>query len=156
YNQPTSAAGGVAGNQTINVVDPNYEYPEVLRGNLAYDRDLGVFGLIGTGEVLFSSNIKEIKYQNLNYVRAGVRQDGRPFYRKRLSSINDVILLTNAAQGGQWSVSYKVERPYKNGFFFSGAYLYGQAKSVIDGTSSAATSNFFGLYQAGDINNPPP
>jgi hypothetical protein len=69
--------------------------------------------------------------------------------------VNDVILLTNTDQGGQWSLSYKVDRPFKNGFSFTGSYLYGRAKSVIDGTSSVATSNFFGLYQGGDINNPP-
>jgi hypothetical protein len=153
--QPTSIPGGVAGNQTINVVDPNYKYPEVLRGNLAYDHELGIWGLIGTGEVLFSSNIRDIKYQNLNYVQVGTRSDGRPFYQKKLSSVNDVILLTNSSEGGQWSLSYKVDRTFKSGFAFSGSYLYGRAKSVIDGTSSVATSNFFGLYQAGDIQNPP-
>jgi hypothetical protein len=154
-NQPNSVPGGIAGNQTINVVDPDYLYPEVFRGNLAYDHELGVFGLIGTGEVLFSSNVRDIAYQNLNYVQTGTRVDGRPSYAKKLATVNDVILLTNSDQGGQWSVSYKVDRPFKSGFFFSGSYLYGQAKSVIDGNSSVATSNFFGLYQAGDINNPP-
>src|SRR5262249_6330287 len=153
--QPTSIPGGIAGNQTINVVDPNYDYPKVLRGNLAYDHELGIFGLIGTGEVLFSSNVRDIKYQNLNYVQVGARADGRPFYAKKLSSVNDVVLLTNSDQGGQWSVSYRIDRPFKTGFSFPGSYLYGRAKSVIDGTSSVATSNFSGLYQAGDINTPP-
>jgi hypothetical protein len=151
--QPTSIPGGVAGNQTINVVDPNYKYPQVIRGNLAYDHEL-VWGLIGTGEVLFSSNLRDIAYKNLNYVQAGTRSDGRPFYVKKLTSVNDVILLTNADQGGQWSLSYKVDRRFKNGFSFGSSYLYGRAKSTIDGTSSVAASNFFGLYQAGDINNP--
>ncbi len=153
--QPTTIPGGIAGNQTINVVDPDYEYPRVFRGNLAYDHEIGFFGLIGTGEVLFSSNIRDIKYQNLNYVQVGTRSDGRPFYGKKLSTVNDVLLLTNSDQGGQWSVSYKVDKPFRNGFSFSGAYLYGRAESVIDGTSSVAASNFFGLYQAGDIQNPP-
>jgi hypothetical protein len=153
--QPTSVPGGVAGNQTINLIDPNYKYPEIFRGNLGYDHELGVFGLIGTAEVLFGRNVRDIKYQNLNYIQAGTRSDGRPFYVKKLSTVNDVILLTNSDQGGQWSVSYKVDRSFKSGFAFSGSYLYGQSKSVIDGTSSVAASNFFGLYQAGDIQNPP-
>jgi len=155
HNQPTSIPGGVAGNQTINVIDPDYKYPEVFRGNLAYDHELGFWGLIGSAEVLFGSNIRDIKYQNLNYVQAGTRSDGRPFYAKKVTSVNDVILLTNTSEGGQWSLSYSLNRTFRSGFSFNGSYLYGQAKSVIDGTSSVAASNFFGLYQAGDIQNPP-
>ena len=155
-NQPNSVPGGIAGNQTLNFIDPDYKYPQVLRGNLAYDHDLGFAGLVGTAEVLFNRNLKEIKYQNLNYVQAGTRAtDGRPFYGKKVSSINDAILLTNSDQGSQYSLSYKLDRPFRNGWFIGGSYLYGRAKSVMDGTSSVAASNFFGVYQSGDINNPP-
>ena len=155
-NQPTVVTGAAAGNQTINVVDPNYKFPEVVRGNLAADHELGLWGLIGTAEVLFSKNIKEIDYKNLNYVQAGTRVDGRPFYTKVLATVNDVVLLTNTDQGSQWSVSYKLERPFKNGYYVGGSYLYGRAKSVIDGTSSVALSNFRGLYQgSSDINTHP-
>ncbi len=156
-NQPLTVAGGIAGSQTINVVDPDYKFPSVLRGNLAYDHQLGFWGLIGTGEVLFSSNVKEIKYQDLNYIPTGAsRPDGRLVYAKKLNSVNDVLLLTNTSgQGGQWSVSYKLDKPFKNGFFAGGSYLYGRSKSTMDGTSSVALSNWRGTYVgAGDINNP--
>ena len=155
FRQPTALPGASAGVQTINVVDPDYKFPSVLRGNLAVDHLLGFWGLIGTGEVLFSSNVKEIKYQNLNYIPAATRDDGRVVFRKLLTSVNDVILLTNASQGGQWSVSYKAERPFKNGFYASASYLYGRAKSTMDGTSSVAFSNWAGVYVGGDVNNPP-
>jgi hypothetical protein len=153
--QPTAIAGGIAGNQTINLIDPNYKYPEILRGNLAYDHQLGILDLIGTAEVLFGNNVRDIAYQNLNYVQAGTRSDGRPFYAKKLSTVNDVLLLTNTKDGGQWSVSYTVDRSFRSGLSFSGSYLYGHAESVIDGSSNVAASNFFGLYQGGDIQNPP-
>jgi hypothetical protein len=155
--QPTSIPGGVAGNQTINVVDPDYQFPSVLRGNVAYDHQLGFWGLIGTGEVLFSSNVKEIKYQNLNYIPSGApRQDGRTAYTKKLSTVNDVLLLTNTSgEGGQWSLSYKLERPFKKGFYAGGSYLYGRAKSTMDGTSSVALSNWRGTYVGLDANSPP-
>jgi hypothetical protein len=154
-NQPLSVTGGAAGNQTVNFIDPDYKFPQVLRGNLAYDHELGFAGLVGVAEVLFSSNLEEIKYQNLNYVQAGTRADGRPFYARKVATINDAVLLTNTTDGGQWSLSYALNRPFKNGWFVGGSYLYGRAKSIIDGTSSVALSNFAGLYQAGDINNPP-
>src|SRR5262249_918902 len=47
-NQPTNV--GTAGRQTINMIDPDYKYPQLLRGNIAYDRSLGFFGLIGSAE----------------------------------------------------------------------------------------------------------
>lgn len=154
-NQPNSVPGGIAGNQTLNFIDPDYKYPQVLRGNLAFDHELGFGGLVGTAEALFSNNLKEIKYQNLNYVQTSTRSDGRPVYSKKVTTINDAILLTNAAEGGQYSLSYNLNRPFRNGWFVGGSYLYGRAKSVMDGTSSVAASNFFGVYQSGDINNPP-
>src|SRR5262245_60179316 len=104
-NQPKSVTGSAAGNQTINVIDPDYSFPTVVRGNLASDHQLPLWGLTGTAEVLFSTNVKEIKYQNLNYTPVGTLPDGRPRYGKVLSTINDVVLLTNTSEGGQWSVS---------------------------------------------------
>src|SRR6185295_13306016 len=37
---------GNALSNEIDVVDPDYKFPSLLRGNLAYDRDLGFWGLI--------------------------------------------------------------------------------------------------------------
>jgi len=48
-----------------------------------------------------------------------------------------------------------VERPYRNGFYFNASYLYGRAKSIMDGTSSQAASNWGNVYVPGDPNNPP-
>jgi hypothetical protein len=81
--------------------------------------------------------------------------DGRPRYGKLLSTINDVVLLTNTSDGGQWSVSYLINKPFRNGFSVSGSYLYGRSESIMDGTSSVAYSNWAGTYIGGDINNPP-
>jgi hypothetical protein len=154
-NQPTSVPGGAAGNQTLNLINPDYKYPQVLRGNLAYDHEVGIWGLVGTAEILFSNNQHEIAYQNLNYIQAGTRVDGRPFYTKKISTINDAIFLTNTDQGNQYSLSYTLNRPFRNGWYIGGSYLFGRATSIMDGTSSTAGSNFFGTYQGGDINNPP-
>jgi hypothetical protein len=70
-------------------------------------------------------------------------------------TLSDVILLTNTTQGSNWSVSGKVERPFKNGFLFSASYIYGRATSIMDGTSSQAASNWGNVYIGGDVNNPP-
>ncbi len=59
-DQPTSIPGGATGRQTINLVDEDYQFPTVIRGNIALDHDLGFFGLVGTAELLYTSNLKDI------------------------------------------------------------------------------------------------
>ena len=45
-SQPTSL--GSAFSNEIDLIEPDYNYPSLVRGNIAYDRELGVFGLIGS------------------------------------------------------------------------------------------------------------
>jgi hypothetical protein len=152
--QPTTV--GNAATNEIDVVDPDYKYPSLVRGNVAYDRELGFLGLVGTAEFLYSRNLHDIRYENLNLVQTGTRPDGRPVYaRNRVAGISDLILLTNTSQGDSWSAAFKVERPYRNRFFFNGSYLYGRSRSIMDGTSSQAASNWGNVYVPGDPNNPP-
>jgi hypothetical protein len=153
--QPKTVTGGQPVAGEIDMVDPDYEFPQVVRGNLAYDRELGVLGLIGTGEFLYSRNVKDVKYQNLNLRPAGTRPDGRPFFTRLATTLGDAIFLTNTDQGSSWSLAFKVQRPWKNGFFGSASYLYNRAYSIMDGTSSQAASNWGNVYVPGDPNNPP-
>ncbi len=159
-NQPTTVTGGTTGRQTINVVDPNYKYPGSIRTNLGFDHDLGVLGLIGTAEFLFTKNVHDVNYNNLNYVNTGGLQVAPAFgdYRLKLakldSSLNDVMLLYNTSEGYSWNVAYKLERPFKNGFSASGSILYGHSYSVNDGTSSVARSNWSNDPAAIDVNHP--
>ena len=154
-NQPRTV-GGVASNE-INLIDPDYKYPSLFRGNLAYDRALPFLGLVGTAEFLYSRNVNDVKYQNLNLQQIGTRAlDGRPvFARNVVPNITNLIFLTNSDQGDAWSMAFKVERPFRNRFFANVSYLYGRSRSILDGTSSQANSNFINVYTPGDINNPP-
>jgi carboxypeptidase family protein/TonB-dependent receptor-like protein len=153
-NQPTTV--GSAATNEIDMIDPDYKFPSLVRMNLAYDRELGFFGLVGTAEFLYSTNVKDIRYENLNLVPAGTRPDGRPFYtRNRNTTISDAILLTNTDQGDAWSIAFKVDRPYRDRFFMSASYLYGRSTSILDGTSSQAASNWGNVYVPGDPNDPP-
>lgn len=155
-NAQPRTVGGAATNE-IDVVDPDYKFPSVVRGNLAYDHSLGVLGLVGTGEVLFTKNVQDIAYSNLNYIISGqIAADGRPRYSRKVSSLNDVILLSNSSAGSQWSLSYSVNRSFANGFFLNASYLYNDARSITDGTSSQAASNWGNVYVgADDVNGPP-
>ncbi len=154
-NQPTTVTGGQTGRQTINVIDPDYKFPSIIRTNLAYDHDLGFWGFVGTAELVYTWNYKDIFYQNLNYIPASILPDGRYTYKKFDSSLNDVMLLTNTGAGKSWSVSYKVQRPFRNRLFLSASYLLNRAYSTNDGTSSVARSNWAGTPVGADTNNPP-
>ena len=152
--QPTTI--GNAATNEIDLIDPDYKYPSLVRMNLGYDRELGVFGLIGTAEVLYSNNVNDIKYQNLNLRQVGTRPDGRPiFQRNQVPTLSDVIFLTNTSEGSAWSLVFKVDRPFRDRFFMSASYLYGESTSILDGTSSQAASNWGNVYVPGDPNNPP-
>lgn len=157
-NQPETVTGASAGSFTneIDVVDPDYDYPRVLRGNVAYDHDLGIWGLVGTVEFLGAKTLKDIDYENLNRIPGtDTLFDGRPRFIRKVGSLSDVVFLTNTDEGSQWSVSGKLERPFRNGLYASASYIYGRAKSINDGNSSQALSNWRFVYVPGDINNPP-
>jgi hypothetical protein len=150
-NQP----GGVGRANEINVVDPKYKYPRLLRGNVGYDRNLA-FGLVGTVEVLFSQTLQDIDYQNLNLSVAGQRPDGRPFYTLFPNpAFRDVVVLTNTTEGSSWTVATKLERQFRSGWYAQGSYLYGDSQTVNDGGSSQARSNwvnnYFGLSGVNDV-----
>ena len=142
-NQPTTVTGGTTGRQTINVIEPEYKFPAIVRTTLGYDQQLPFWGLIGTAEALYTRAVEDIHYQNINYVPTGTQlPDGRLTFKKYDTNLNDVMLLSNSTDGNSWSFSFKVERPYKSGFSWSASYLYGEAYARNDGTSSVARSNW--------------
>ena len=155
-NQPTTVPGATVATNEIDLIDPDYKYPSIMRGNLAYDRALGWQFLVGTVEFLYSKNLDDVKYENLNLRQTGTRPDGRPVYsRNVVPGISDLIFLTNSDQGDAWSIAFKVERPFRDRFYANVGYIYGKSRSILDGQSSQAASNWGNVYVPGDPNNPP-
>ena len=154
FNQPESIGGAVT--NEVDFTDPDFEFPQVLRTNLAYDFDLGIWGLIASAELIYSQNEKDILYQNLNLIPTGntVPFDGRPIFRRKDPRFSDVILLTNTEKGDQLTGAVKIERPFRGGLYASASYAYGDATSINDGNSSQAVSNWRFVYVPGDPNNP--
>ena len=155
---PTGCNAGVAVN-VINVIDPNYKFPELLRGNFAYDSKL-LWGMTGSAEFLWSKTLDDILYQNLNITQpagaAGVIAiDGRPLYLPVVSTLSNVLLLTNVHAGHSWSLGYSVHRPMKQSWSFDASYLYGQAFIAAESQSSVAATSFSDQYTSGSPNNPP-
>ena len=154
-NQPRTLSGGSFATNEIDLIDPDYKFPAILRGNLAYDREI-IGGLVGTAEFLWSKNVDDIKYQNLNLQQVGTQVDGRPrFSRNVVPSLSNVILLTNSSKGDSWNLTFELKRPFRNGWFANGSYGFGRSRSIMDGTSSQAASNWQNVYVPGDPNDPP-
>ena len=154
HDQPTDI--GSASTNEINLVDPDYRFPQLLRGNLAYDRDLGFLNLIGSVELLFSKTLQDIDYRNLNLVESGAAPDGRPTFTRLHRDFSNVVLLTNTGEGSSWTIATKLDKRFSDNWFLSGSYLYGESRSVNDGGSSQATSNWRYNYNAGNPNAVPP
>ena len=157
--QPTTVTGATVSRNEIDLIDPDYKYPQLVRGNLAYDREI-FGGWLGTVEVLFSKTMRDIKYQNLNLRQTGTRLDGRPVFSFPAantpgSQYGDIIFLTNTDEGQSWTLTFEGRRTFRSGWFASGSYMYGESRSVMDGTSSQAASNWGNAYNPGDPNNLP-
>lgn len=160
-NQPESIPGVRVFTNEIDVIDPDFSLPQVLRGNLAYDHDLGFWGMVASAEILFSQNKNEILYQNLNIIpqrnadgSIATTLDGRPLWENQDNDLTDVIYLTNTDEGDQFSFNLKLERPWRDGFYWFVSYLYNSSDSVNDGTSSQAYSNWRFVPTSTDPNNP--
>ena len=146
-----NVAGAV---QDVALSDPDFQFPRVLRSTLGYDREL-FWGIRATAELLWSKNQQDIYYQNVNKVQTGTSPlDGRPTYASVASSIGNAYFLTNTTKGNETTETIQLNKLYKN-FTFSGSYAHQNAKSVGEGNSSTASSQWqFGFINRGDIFNP--
>ena len=154
--QPESITGVGAATNEIDVVDPDFKYPSVVRGNLAYDRKLPWWGLYGTAELQFTSTVNDVRFENLNLrqiATSGI--DGRPiFARDVVPTLGDVILLTNTSEGHSWTMAFEVKRPMTEGLFVTGSYLYGRSYTIADGVRDQAVSAWGNVYTTGNPNQP--
>lgn len=138
----------------INITDKNLKMPQVLRFNLAFDKELP-YGFIGTIEFLYGKTLYDMVYKNLNrqILKASNGQDstlpdGRPVYSRFDVSplFTNVILMTNTTKGYQTSITLQLQKPFGKGILpdmnLNLAYTWSRAKDVNSLTSSRAISNW--------------
>ena len=162
YNPPT----GAVQTSEINLIDQEFKMPQVLRANIAYDRELP-YGLFATFEIIYGQTTNDVLYKNINlkyaYDKEGNRQfaiDGRPLYTGRDKLNNDftrVLYLTNTNEGHQSSFTVQIQKPFRQGIWrdlsLNLAYTYNLSEDVNSLTSSVAASNWQ-FNQIADPNNP--
>jgi len=138
----------------FNLVDPDFEFPQVWRYNLAYDVRLPWWDMIATAELLHTQSEREILYQNVNIRQVGnLPFDGRPIFEEVDPAVDGAFLITNTSEGEATHFVVKLEKPFSRGFWGYVAYVYADSEVVNDGSSSRAVSNWQ-FNEAVDPNNP--
>lgn len=144
----------------INVIDKNFKFPQVFRANLALDKKLGFWGLIGTVEAVYTKTLNNANYTNINvsdYGNSTVNIAGttRPYYSAFNSAkYNNVLLLRNTSQGYSYTFTAQIQKSYSQGWRGSIAYTYGHSTSLNDLTSSVAQSNWRSPLNVYGLNHP--
>jgi len=168
--QPENPDASVASGD-INLIDESYKFPQVLKTNFAVDQKLPG-GFTGTVEFVYSKNINEAKFENINIAPTGetLAFDGRPLYGEPSTSgsgggrygdtayvnpeFQNVILLTNTSEGYSYTLSFQLQKEWRDGSMINASYTYGMSKDLFSGTSSRAISNWGYNITSGDPNNP--
>lgn len=162
FNQPGSGSPGTTqGTRSeINMVDPEFVWPQILRANIAVDQELP-WGMIGTVEFLYSKSMNDLVYEKLNITNysspGNVVGENRPRYggtNAYNNNFNDVLLLKNTDEGYQYNITAQLQRNVDLGLSFNTAYTYGVSKDVNSVLSSQAQSQIRFNPVAGDPNNP--
>lgn len=154
FNQPVQpgaepGSGSVGGN--IDLFSPDFKLPQVAKFNIAVDQKLPVWDLIASGEFLYNDVINNVFYENLN-IKGPVGRlngaDNRPYYNRR-DLIDDtyarIILGSNTGEGYSYNTTFKLTKPFQNGFAGQIAYTFGESYNIFEGTSSQNSSQWRGL-----------
>jgi len=167
------ATGAGASSYQLNVTDSAFKFPQVWRSNIAIDRKLAG-GVISTTEYLYAKDVNAVYYIDANLPAAqsafsGV--DARPRWvgtsctnptpgpcATRINNaagnvVTNAYVLKNSDEGHQWTISESLQKSFRWGLSVRGAYSYGEAFSMTDPESTAATS-FSRNSTYADPNNP--
>ena len=149
--QPGAEPGTGATGGQIDLFAPDFKLPQVAKYNIAIDQKLPVWGLIASGEFLYNDVLNAVFYENLN-IRGPVGTfngaDNRPYYNRRDlidDNYSSIFLGTNTSEGYTYNATFKLTKPFSNGFAGQLAYTYGDAYDIFPGTSSQNSSQWRNL-----------
>ncbi|MEJ7780464.1 MAG: carboxypeptidase regulatory-like domain-containing protein [Daejeonella sp.] len=160
-----AAAGAGSNRAEVNLVSKDFKIPQVFRSNLAADFKLP-YGIIATLEGIYSKTINNVVYSDINLLpNSGARlnplfsggADARLTYGAKVNSpsFTNVVLLDNSDKGHTYNLTVQLQKSFTNGLSAMVAYTNTEAKSVNDGSSSTALSNWEFVQQVNNPNDPP-
>jgi len=172
YGQPLAEdLGKKPGRGAINVIDQNFQFPQVFRSNIGIDKVLPG-GVVGTIEGIYSKTYNNINFINMNrQAQADFTFDGvdkRPRYTTTSSdpknkgyvsaarldaNFEEIVKLKNSDEGYSYNFVFQLKKDFKNGFNTMAAYTYGHSEDLNSGTSSVAYSNWRFVNNVGGLND---
>ena len=148
YHENPKAAATTDAKQDIVTTSKNFKYPQVLRANLAYEQFLPG-NVKMTLEGVYSKTMNNVFFENLAlvengqvYAVPGVEASTSPYYKAQAGDYYSIINLKNTNKGYSYALSALLEKHFGFGLDMSASYTFGHSKSVNDGTSSVAYSNW--------------
>ncbi len=142
------STSGSAAVPDIVTVDNDFKFPQVARVNLALEQKLP-YGVNMTLEGVYSKTMNNVLFENLAltqdgevYAIEGVEASAMPYYTNETGAYNTIINLTNTNKGYTYALSAAFDKAFAFGLNLNASYTFSRAKSVNDGTSSVAYSNW--------------
>ena len=153
--------GSLPSGSALAQVGKNFKFPQVWRSNLGVDVELP-WGMIFTGEAIFSKDINAVKQININLAAPTgtmIGPDNRLYWSsstvaKVVSSVSNAMELSNTDQGYQYSFTAMLTKKFSNGLSGMFAYTYTMAKDITSNPGSNAYSAYSSNTSAGSLNDP--
>lgn len=152
-----AASSGRPQNPDIVTVDKDFKYPQALRANLALEQILPG-DVKFTLEGVYTKTLNNVYFENLaltrdkvkgsateyvkSYAVPGVEASAAPLYSNERSDYYSIINLKNTNEGYTYAITASLEKSFDFGLDLMASYTFGHAKSVNDGKSSVAFSNW--------------
>jgi len=173
FYKPTNITGAPASSYNLEVINPDFKFPQVWRTNIAVDKRLP-YGLLATAEFIYNRDVNGIYYINANLPASQAKftgADQRPRWTglscnnatvgpcsNRINNaagnqVSSAVAMKNQNVGRNWNFAATLEKQYHSGLWIKGFYSYGEAKNTID-PGSVATGSFNSNQIAGDPNLP--
>ena len=171
--KPQNVTGAPASSYNLELIEPDFRFPQIWRSNIAIDKKLP-WGLLATVEYIYNQDVNGISYANVNLPAAQASFTGadqrmrwtgtscsNPTPGPCATRINNAagnvvstaVVLGNQNVGRNWNIAATLEKRYKDGLWIKGAYSYGEAKNLID-PGSIATGSWTSNQMSNDPNNP--
>ncbi len=163
---PTSCTDGTtaAAGSEVDLLNKNLKFPQTMRGNLAYDRDLGD-GYVASVEGLYTRFLNSLFYTNIALQDApiGTGLDGRSLYgtatgspQLKVAGRTAVYAVQNESKDYSYSYTGSLQKRFTQNLGGSIAYTYARSYDIQSLTSSTASSQYrFGATYSGNQDNLP-
>jgi len=159
YNQYKASDFGISLDNAkgqIDLMSKQFKLPQILRSSLAFDKKFGE-GWTFTTEVLYTKNLQEIYYQNVNIVpptQKSVGAGSRNVYSfsrnptlipMRSSGANPytggIYLLYNnpGEKGFSYNFSVSIDKAFRRGWALNANWVYGN--SVVNNETTSSQNN---------------